>query len=58
MVVADGAQQGLACVLSAIAKPGDVILSDIVTYQGISALTGATASSISSSWCATSASDR
>jgi DNA-binding transcriptional MocR family regulator len=37
-VLTDGAQQGLACVLSAIAKPGDIILSDVVTYQGLSAL--------------------
>jgi len=38
LILTEGAQQGLACVLSAIAKPGDLILSDIVTYQGISAL--------------------
>lgn len=38
LVLTDGAQHALACVLSAIAKPGDVILSDSVTYQGIGAL--------------------
>lgn len=38
VVLASGAQHGLACVLSAIAEPGDVIVADAVTYQGINAL--------------------
>ncbi|MCX2721214.1 PLP-dependent aminotransferase family protein [Roseibium salinum] len=38
LVVTNGAQQALGCVLRAIARPGDVIVTDIVTYQGIGAL--------------------
>jgi len=38
IVLADGAQHALACVLAAITQPGDVLLSDAVTYQGIKAL--------------------
>jgi DNA-binding transcriptional MocR family regulator len=38
VVLTDGAQHGLACVLRAVAQPGDVILADSITYQGINAL--------------------
>jgi DNA-binding transcriptional MocR family regulator len=38
IVVTNGAQHGLACVLGAIARPGDRILADAVTYQGIGGL--------------------
>ncbi len=38
VVLAAGAQHGLDCVMGAVAKQGDVILADEVTYQGISAL--------------------
>jgi len=38
IVVTNGAQHGLACVLGALARPGDTILADAVTYQGIGAL--------------------
>ena len=38
VVLAAGAQHGLDCVLAAIIEPGDVILADEVTYQGINAL--------------------
>jgi DNA-binding transcriptional MocR family regulator len=38
VVLTDGAQHGLACVLAAIAERGDIILADNVTYQGINAL--------------------
>ncbi|WP_448953595.1 aminotransferase-like domain-containing protein [Labrys neptuniae] len=38
VVLTDGAQHGLACVLRALTQPGDVILVDQITYQGISAL--------------------
>jgi DNA-binding transcriptional MocR family regulator len=38
VVLTNGAQHGLACVLAAIAQPGDLILADNVTYQGINAL--------------------
>src|SRR5215472_4676420 len=38
VVLTDGAQHGLACVLSAVAERGDVVLADAVTYQGINAL--------------------
>ncbi len=38
VLVTNGAQHGLSCVLGAIARPGDVILADAVTYQGIGAL--------------------
>jgi DNA-binding transcriptional MocR family regulator len=38
VVLTDGAQHGLACVLAAVAERGDVVLADTVTYQGINAL--------------------
>jgi DNA-binding transcriptional MocR family regulator len=38
VILTDGAQHGLACVLAAIAERGDVVIADSVTYQGISAL--------------------
>ena len=38
VVLTDGAQHGLACVLRALTQRGDVILADSITYQGISAL--------------------
>jgi DNA-binding transcriptional MocR family regulator len=38
VVLTEGAQHGLCCVLQAVAQRGDVILSDVVTYQGIGAL--------------------
>jgi DNA-binding transcriptional MocR family regulator len=38
VVLTDGAQHGLACVLRALTQRGDLILADSITYQGISAL--------------------
>jgi DNA-binding transcriptional MocR family regulator len=38
VVLTDGAQHGLPCVLAAVAERGDVVLADTVTYQGINAL--------------------
>lgn len=38
VILTNGAQHGLSCVLGAIARPGDTILVDAVTYQGIGAL--------------------
>ena len=38
IIMTNGAQHGLACVLGAIARPGDSILTDAITYQGIGAL--------------------
>jgi DNA-binding transcriptional MocR family regulator len=38
IVVTNGAQHGLACALGAIARPGQVVLADAVTYQGIAPL--------------------
>ena len=38
VLLTDGAQHGLACVLRALTQRGDVMLSDSITYQGISAL--------------------
>ncbi|WP_193370694.1 PLP-dependent aminotransferase family protein [Pelagibius marinus] len=38
VMVTNGAQHGLACVLGAIARPGETVLADAVTYQGIGAL--------------------
>jgi DNA-binding transcriptional MocR family regulator len=38
VVLTEGAQHGLACVLAAVAERGDVVLADSVTYQGINAL--------------------
>lgn len=37
-IITNGAQHGLACVLGALLRPGDAILADAVTYQGIGAL--------------------
>jgi DNA-binding transcriptional MocR family regulator len=37
-MLVDGAQHGLACVLRGMVRPGDVMLADAVTYQGINAL--------------------
>lgn len=38
IVLADGAQHALACVLAAVTQPADILLADTVTYQGIKAL--------------------
>jgi DNA-binding transcriptional MocR family regulator len=38
VLITEGAQHGLACILASIARPGDLILADVITYQGISAL--------------------
>ena len=38
VVLTDGAQHGLACVLRALTQPDDIVLADSITYQGISAL--------------------
>src|SRR5262245_60222795 len=38
VVLTDGAQHGLACLFTAVAQRGDVVLADAITYQGISAL--------------------
>ena len=38
VVLTEGAQHGLACVLSAVAERGDVVLADAITYQGINPL--------------------
>jgi DNA-binding transcriptional MocR family regulator len=38
IVLTDGAQHALSCVLRAIAQRGDIILADAITYQGIGAL--------------------
>lgn len=38
IVLAEGAQHALACVLAATTHPGDLLLADAVTYQGIKAL--------------------
>jgi DNA-binding transcriptional MocR family regulator len=38
IMLVDGAQHGLACVLRGMVRPGDVMLADAVTYQGINAL--------------------
>lgn len=38
IVLADGAQHALACVLAATTQHGDTILADAVTYQGVKAL--------------------
>lgn len=38
VLLCDGAQHGLGAVLTGIARPGDVILADAVTYQGMNAL--------------------
>lgn len=38
IIMTNGAQHGLACVLGALARQGDAILADAVTYQGIGAL--------------------
>lgn len=38
VVITHGAQSALGCVLGAIARAGDVVLADAVTYQGMAAL--------------------
>ena len=38
VIVTHGAQSALGCVLGAIARAGDVVLADAVTYQGMAAL--------------------
>ncbi|MGK9339792.1 PLP-dependent aminotransferase family protein [Sinorhizobium meliloti] len=38
LIVTNGAQHGLACVLGALVRPGDCVLADAITYQGIGAL--------------------
>lgn len=38
VVLTDGAQHGLACVLRALTQPDDIVLAESITYQGISAL--------------------
>lgn len=38
IVIAEGAQHALACALAATTRPGDLLLADAVTYQGIKAL--------------------
>jgi DNA-binding transcriptional MocR family regulator len=38
VLITEGAQHGLACILASIARPGELILADAITYQGISAL--------------------
>lgn len=38
VILADGAQHALACVLAATTQHGDTVLADAVTYQGIKAL--------------------
>lgn len=38
VVLTDGAQHGLACLFTAVAQRGDVVLADAITYQGINAL--------------------
>jgi DNA-binding transcriptional MocR family regulator len=38
VIVTHGAQSALACVLGAVARAGDVVLADAVTYQGMAAL--------------------
>ncbi|WP_298450548.1 PLP-dependent aminotransferase family protein [uncultured Marinobacter sp.] len=38
IIITEGAQHGIACTLRALTQPGDTILTDSVTYQGINAL--------------------
>lgn len=38
VILTNGAQHGLSCALGAIARPGGVVLTDPVTYQGVAAL--------------------
>lgn len=38
VIMCDGAQHGLALALRAIAEPGETVLADDITYQGIAAL--------------------
>lgn len=38
VIISDGAQHGLALALRAIAEPGETILADDITYQGLTAL--------------------
>lgn len=43
LVVTNGAQHGLSCVVDAIAQPGDVILTDMITFQGFISICGSRA---------------
>jgi len=38
VVITHGAQSALACTLGAVARAGDVVLADAITYQGVAAL--------------------
>ncbi|MGA8262489.1 MAG: PLP-dependent aminotransferase family protein [Arenicellales bacterium] len=38
VLITDGAQHALACALAAVTRPGDRVLADSVTYQGVNAL--------------------
>ena len=38
VILTDGAQHGLACVLAGVTQPADVILADAITYQGINGI--------------------
>ena len=38
VLLTDGAQHALACVLAAVTQPGDLMLADAITYQGMKAL--------------------
>ncbi len=38
LIVTQGAQHALSCILRATTKPGDVVLADEITYQGVMAL--------------------
>lgn len=38
IIVTYGAQHALACVLGSLCQPGDVVLADQITYQGVMAL--------------------
>ena len=38
VVITHGAQSALGCVFGAIARAGDVVLADAITYQGVAAL--------------------
>ena len=38
IVVTEGAQHALACTLAAVTQPGELVVADAITYQGIKAL--------------------
>jgi DNA-binding transcriptional MocR family regulator len=38
VILSDGAQHGLSCILTGVTQPGDTILTDCITYQGINSL--------------------